>query len=110
MQGDMSIHSQYGIIVPDAIVVDGESISSGNLLVQATHVDLWQVYRRTERVRNSWVNLLLHYTGVRWPSGRSWVQIPTRFLCGYLSRSPSISIGSIYSRLYLYVGHTVESN
>ena len=45
MQGDMSIHSQYGIIVPDAIVVDGESISSGNLLVQATHVDLWQVYR-----------------------------------------------------------------
>ena len=38
MQSAMSIHGHYGIIVPEASVVDGESISSGNVLVQATHI------------------------------------------------------------------------
>ena len=35
MQNAMRIHSQYGITVPEAKVVDDESISSGNVFVQA---------------------------------------------------------------------------
>ena len=38
MQNAMSIYGQYGIIVPEASVIDGECIFSGNVLVQATHM------------------------------------------------------------------------
>ena len=36
-------HGQYGMIVLDASVVDGGSISSGNVLVRATHIACGQV-------------------------------------------------------------------
>ena len=38
MQTAMSIHGHYGIVVPEASVVGGESISSGSVVVQATHI------------------------------------------------------------------------